>query len=32
MIRPSEKMSREPAGIDPGCMPPTSEWCARLTA
>ena len=25
-------MSREPAGIDPGCIPPTSEWCARVTA
>ena len=31
MMRPSWKMEREPLGIDPGCMPPTSEWWARET-
>ncbi len=32
MISPSCHRSRDPAGMDPGDIPPTSEWCARVTA
>ena len=32
MIRPSCQRSLDPAGIDPGDIPPMSEWCARVTA
>ena len=28
---PSCQMSRESAGMEPGLIPPTSEWCARVT-
>ena len=32
MTRPSCSSSREPAGMLPGAMPPTSAWWARVTA
>ena len=32
MTRPSWSSSREPAGMLPGAMPPTSAWWARVTA
>ena len=32
MIRPSCQIEVEPAGIEPGTIPPTSEWWARVQA
>ena len=31
-MMPSWKISRESEGMEPGRIPPTSEWCARVTA
>jgi hypothetical protein len=32
ITNPSCTSSREPAGIEPGAMPPMSAWWARVTA